>query len=135
MTNLFIFSNDLRLKDNQALYEASINSKALQAVFIFSPKKWDTHNESHLKIKFQIKNLEILKKELQNLNINLKILFSDNIEDEPKVIAQEALRVKANNVFIRVFFLPRKISPTRIETGCNKKLQPVYFYKLSLIHI
>ncbi len=100
MTNLFIFSNDLRLKDNQALYEASINSKALQAVFIFSPKKWDTHNESHLKIKFQIKNLEILKKELQNLNINLKILFSDNIEDEPKVITQEALRVKANNVFI-----------------------------------
>ena len=100
MTNLFIFSNDLRLEDNQALYEASINSKALQAVFIFSPNKWDTHNESHLKIKFQIKNLEILKKELQNLNINLKILFSDNIEDEPKVITQEALRVKANNVFI-----------------------------------
>ena len=100
MTNLFIFSNDLRLKDNQALYEASINSKALQAVFIFSPKKWDTHNESHLKIKFQIKNLEILKKELENLNINLKILFSDNIEDEPKVITQEALRVKANNIFI-----------------------------------
>ena len=100
MTNLFIFSNDLRLEDNQALYEASINSKTLQAVFIFSPNKWDTHNESHLKIKFQIKNLEILKKELQNLNINLKILFSDKIEDEPKVITQEALRVKANNVFI-----------------------------------
>ena len=100
MINLFIFSNDLRLKDNQALFEASINSNYLQAVFIYSPKKWDAHNESHLKIKFQIKNLEILKKELENLNINLKILFSDSIEDEPKVITQEALRVKANNVFI-----------------------------------
>ena len=100
MINLFIFSNDLRLKDNQALFEASINSNYLQAVFIYSPKKWDAHNESHLKIKFQLKNLEILKKELENLNINLKILYSDNIEDEPKVITQEALRVKANNVFI-----------------------------------
>ena len=59
MINLFVFSNDLRLKDNQALFEASINSNALQAVFIFSPKKWDAHNESNLKIKFQIKNLEI----------------------------------------------------------------------------
>ena len=100
MTNLFIFSNDLRLKDNQALYEASINSKALQAVFIFSPKKWDTHNESHLKIKFQIKNLEILKKE--SLKHSMNLIKSDLIikiaNINPELYQKDASKI------INVFF-------------------------------
>ena len=100
MTNLFIFSNDLRLQDNEALYEASLNADALEAVFLFSPNKWKLHNESSLKIKFQLNNLEILKEQLERLNINLKILKAENIEKEAELIANEAKKINAKKVFI-----------------------------------
>ena len=100
MTNLFIFSNDLRLQDNEALYEASLNADALEAVFLFSPNKWKLHNESPLKIKFQLNNLEILKEQLERLNINLKILKAENIEKEAELIANEAEKINAKKVFI-----------------------------------
>ena len=55
MSNLFIFSNDLRLDDNAALYQSSLSKKGLTTAFIFNPKKWEDHNDSPLKIKFQLK--------------------------------------------------------------------------------
>ncbi len=100
MSNLFIFSNDLRLKDNAALYEASISGDSLEAVFIYNPNKWEMHNESPLKIKFQLGNLSILKEKLNDLNINLKVLVANDISEESKVIADEAFKIKAKEVFI-----------------------------------
>ena len=37
-------------------------------------KKWQLHYESSLKIRFRLNNLEIIKKKLNALNINLRIL-------------------------------------------------------------
>ena len=39
MTNLFIFSNDLRLEDNAALYNASLGRNGLEALFLFNKDK------------------------------------------------------------------------------------------------
>ena len=100
MSNLYIFSNDLRLADNKALFEASQKSDSLEAVFIFNPKKWNDHNESPLKIKFQLLNLEILKKDLNELNINLKIIHANGIEEEAQKIVEEALRVNASGIYL-----------------------------------
>ena len=75
MTNLFIFSNDLRLQDNEALYEASLNADALEAVFLFSPNKWKLHNESSLKIKFHC-----------DINIDQNTNNSDIKDTAPKKI-------------------------------------------------
>ena len=99
MTNLFIFSNDLRLEDNAALYNASLGKNGLEALFLFNKDKWQLHYESPLKIKFQLNNLEIIKEELDNLNINLRVL-SPKLDDENKLILEEALKINASKVFI-----------------------------------
>ena len=99
MANLFIFSNDLRLEDNAALYNASLSKNGLEALFLFNKDKWQLHYESPLKIKFQLNNLEIIKEELNNLNINLRVL-SPKLDDENKLILEEALKINASKVFI-----------------------------------
>jgi len=99
MANLFIFSNDLRLEDNAALYNASLNKNGLEALFLFNKDKWQLHYESPLKIKFQLNNLEKIKEELNNLNINLRVL-SPKLDDENKLILEEALKINASKVFI-----------------------------------
>ncbi len=100
MANLFIFSNDLRLEDNAAFYNASLGKDGLEALFLFNKDKWQLHYESPLKIKFQLNNLEIIKEELHNLNINLRVLSPKKLEDENKLILEEALRINASKVFI-----------------------------------
>ena len=99
MANLFIFSNDLRLEDNAALYSASLSKNGLEALFLFNEDKRQLHYESPLKIKFQLNNLEIIKEELNNLNINLRVL-SPKLDDENKLILEEALKINASKVFI-----------------------------------
>ena len=99
MANLFIFSNDLRLEDNAALYNASLSKNGLEALFLFNKDKWQLHYESPLKIKFQLNNLEKIKEELNNLNINLRVL-SSKLDDENKLILEEALKINASKVFI-----------------------------------
>ena len=99
MANLFIFSNDLRLEDNAALYNASLSKNGLEALFLFNKDKWQLHYESPLKIKFQLNNLENIKEELNNLNINLRVL-SPKLDDENKLILEEALKINASKVFI-----------------------------------
>ena len=100
MANLFIFSNDLRLEDNAALYNASLDKNGLEALFLFNEKKWQLHYESSLKIRFQLNNLEIIKKKLNTLNINLRILSPRTFDDEPQSILEEALKINASKVFI-----------------------------------
>ena len=99
MANLFIFSNDLRLEDNAALYNASLGKNGLEALFLFNKDKWQLHYESPLKTKFRLNNLEIIKEELDNLNINLRVL-SPKLDDENKLILEEALKINASKVFI-----------------------------------
>ena len=99
MANLFIFSNDLRLEDNAALYNASLSKNGLEALFLFNKDKWQLHYESPLKIKFQLNSLEKIKEELNNLNINLRVL-SPKLDDENKLILEEALKINASKVFI-----------------------------------
>ena len=72
MTNLFIFNTDFRVRDNSALFYAAENGESVVAMFIYNPKKWESHNESDLKIAFQIDNLKNISKRLAELNISLK---------------------------------------------------------------
>ena len=74
MTNLFIFNSDFRLADNPGLFHAAENGESLVAMFIHNPKKWESHNESDVKIAFQIEHLKKLSKKLSELKISLKIL-------------------------------------------------------------
>ena len=100
MNSLFIFNSDLRLKNNPALYNASLNGSSLTTLFIFNPKKWNNHNESNLKIAFQIEHLKELSEKLKNLNIPLKLINADGIEDESKKIIDFVKKNEIQEVFI-----------------------------------
>ena len=100
MNSLFIFNSDLRLKNNPALSNASLNGSSLTTVFIFNPKKWNNHNESNLKIAFQIEHLKELSEKLKNLNIPLKLINADGIEDESKKIIDFVKKNEIQEVFI-----------------------------------
>ena len=100
MNSLFIFNSDLRLRNNPALSNASLKGSSLTTLFIFNPKKWNNHNESNLKIAFQIEHLKELSEKLKNLNIPLKIINANGIEDESKKIIDFVKKNEIQEVFI-----------------------------------
>ena len=100
MTNLFIFNTDFRVRDNPALFYAAENGESLVAMFIQNPKKWKSHNESDLKIAFQIDNLKNISKRLAELNISLKVIQAEGIGDENKKIVEYVKNNNINEVFI-----------------------------------
>ena len=100
MTNLFIFNTDFRLRDNPALFYAAENGESLVAMFIHNPKKWENHNESDLKIAFQIDNLKKISKRLAELNISLKVIHAEGIGEENKKIIEYIKNNNINEVFI-----------------------------------
>ena len=100
MNSLFIFNSEFRLKNNLALSNASLKGSSLTTLFIFNPKKWNNHNESKLKIAFQIEHLKELSEKLKNLNIPLKLINADGIEDESKKIIDFVKKNEIQEVFI-----------------------------------
>ena len=99
MKSLFWFRGDLRLDDNPGLRACFENSKEIHAIYIFSKKQLNLHNESNVKIDFLIKNLISLELGLKNLNIPLTIINSDGFEDDPLVISEAANERKLKKVF------------------------------------
>ena len=100
MTNLYIFNTDFRVRDNPALYYSAKNGESLVAMFINNPKKWENHNESDLKIAFQIENLKVISKRLAELNISLKVIHAEGMEEENKKIIEYVKNNNINEVFI-----------------------------------
>ena len=114
MTNLFIFNTDLRLKDNPALFHAAEKGDSLVVLFIHNPKKWQSHNESDLKIACQIEHLKRLSKKLSELNISLKIIQAEEIDQENKKIIEF---VENNN--IKEVFLNKEYGIDEIKRDKN----------------
>lgn len=77
------FRNDLRVRDNPALYQACLaanqqkNSSGVIAVVAFFPEQWSLHDDSPKKMAFWLANLKQLKLELSDLNIPLKVISGD----------------------------------------------------------
>ena len=77
-------------------------------MFIHNPKKWESHNESDLKIAFQIDNLKIISKRLDELNISLKVIHAEGIGDEIKKIVEYLKNNNINEVFINMKNIRKK---------------------------
>ena len=99
MKSLFWFRGDLRLDDNPGLKACFENSNEVNAIYIFSKKQLNLHNESNVKIDFLIKNLISLESDLKNLNIPLTIVNSEGFEDNPSLISELASQRKLKKVF------------------------------------
>jgi deoxyribodipyrimidine photo-lyase len=104
MKSLVWFRNDLRIYDNPALKAACKNASNVSAVFIFSQKQLEEHNESNVKIDFLIKNLFHLSKKLNKLNIPLTIINSSGFIEDPKHIEKFCKDREINKVFFNSQF-------------------------------
>jgi len=97
MRNLFWFRSDLRIQDNKALIEAVQHSSEVIALFILTPKTWQSHQAAPIKIQFLLNNLTYLSQELSKLGIPLLIRETDYYSDCPKVLRElcQQLKIKA----------------------------------------
>ena len=99
MKSLVWFRGDLRLDDNPALKNACENSDEVSAVFLFSPNQLSLHNEANIKIDFLIKNLSLLEKKLNNLNICLTIIESKGFDSDEGCISNLVAKNNVDKVF------------------------------------
>jgi deoxyribodipyrimidine photo-lyase len=79
MQDLSIFHRNLRIEDNAALYNASLNQD-YSSVFIFDKEYWSQSDRSVNQLKFVIDSLNELELELKKFNVNLYI-FEGNLGD------------------------------------------------------
>jgi len=84
---------DLRVEDNHALHVASYlakeNKAHLIALHIISPGDYAAHDRSPRRIDFVLRNLEMLKKQLDKLNIPLHVVMHD--KDKRKEVPAKVL--------------------------------------------
>lgn len=81
--------NDLRLRDNPALYhgaEAAGKDGKLACVFLLAPKQWRKHSWSGVKVRLVLRSLVALREELAALNIPLIVRRADRFSDAPGVL-------------------------------------------------
>ena len=99
MKGLIWFRNDLRMDDNPALRNACIECEEVQAIYIFSSRQNNLHNEANCKIEFLIENLKILDQDLSKINIPLTIIDSTGFNDNKDIILNLIKDRSINKVF------------------------------------
>ncbi|KAG0273217.1 hypothetical protein BGZ95_010963 [Linnemannia exigua] len=102
---LMWFRNDLRIRDNKALYAASMrskvggNNKFLIALYIISEEEWKEHDEAAVKIDFWMRNLTTLKASLDKLAIPLVVKTAPKKTDVAKVVEGVVSDMDVSHVF------------------------------------
>ena len=119
--NLFIFSEDLRLRDNKALYQASLEQKGLIALYIINKGKNEEHGDSLAKLKLKLLALAEIRNPLVSLNIPIKILHSQDIKDEPKEILGFCKKYQIKNIFLNSEYPFNEAQRNKkLETLCDE---------------
>ena len=99
MKSLVWFRSDIRMDDNPALREACTNYSEVHAIYLYSPKQLNEHNESNVKIDFLIQNLTILTNNLNKFNIPLTVLESDGFDNDSLLIKDISIERQIDKVF------------------------------------
>jgi deoxyribodipyrimidine photo-lyase len=96
------FKRDLRIYDNRALSQASkIAQEAgvpLICMFLVSTQDYEAHGTSPARVDFELRTLEVLKQDLQEMNIPLYMATIDKRKDVPKHILEKCQEWGANHV-------------------------------------
>lgn len=93
------FRNDLRTVDHSALYHACGHTEGVIAVAVISPEQWLLQDEAKSRVQFWLANLKALSKDLQLLNIPLKIIFTENNEKLPEKLLTLARQYDVTGLF------------------------------------
>lgn len=87
--NLIWFRKDLRIHDNLALTcatEKASESGLCKAVFISTPKQWQSHNMAPIQVDFIERHLNVLTEQLAHLGIELEYLEATDYNDQVAVL-------------------------------------------------
>ncbi|KAI1323387.1 deoxyribodipyrimidine photo-lyase [Xylariaceae sp. FL0255] len=97
------YKMDLRTRDNRSLWEAS--EKAVKAgvplicIYIVSPQDFDAHLTAPIRVDFTMRTLEILKQDLEALDIPLYVETVEKRKQIPKRIISLVKEWGANHLF------------------------------------
>jgi deoxyribodipyrimidine photo-lyase len=107
------FKRDLRIRDNTGLSQASALAKekgiGVIGVWIMSPQDWEAHLVSPVKCHFELRSVQLLKLELEELNIPLYIEFIENRKDVAKRLVELCQEWDVKNVFCNLEYEPDEL--------------------------
>ncbi|MEZ5529940.1 MAG: FAD-binding domain-containing protein [Porticoccaceae bacterium] len=96
------FRNDLRTRDNPALFRAceDANGQGVLAIAVLCPGQWQAHDDSSARVQFWLANLRLLEQELACLNIPLQIIRVDTFSQVPEELLSLALRFNSDALYL-----------------------------------
>ena len=131
---LFIFRRDLRIYDNNALYNACNDCDKVFCCFIFTPEQITNKNDfkSSNAIQFMIESLKELSYEFNKLNSKLYLLYGDN----NKVISELIHKLNIQSLYYNRDYTPYALIRDHIiKELCNdnnifcNEFQDYYLYE------
>ena len=100
------FKRDLRVHDNRALSQAAKRAKEsdvpLVCMFIVSPQDWQAHCTSAARVDFELRTLEIVQKDLAELDVPLCMTVVAKRKDVPALIVQKCGEWGAKHVYCNI---------------------------------
>lgn len=100
------FKRDLRVKDNRALSLAAAKAQAcgiaLVCVFIVSPQDYEAHLTSAIHVDFQLRSLQVLKADLEELDIPLHVETVEARKAIPDRLVELCKGWDANHLFCNI---------------------------------
>lgn len=101
VNQLIWFRQDLRVRDHAALWHASQQGPCI-GLIILSPEQWKMHHDAPIKINFYLRQLQQLKKELEQLNIPLIIQVIPYCKDIADYIGELCTQLNIENVYSNI---------------------------------
>ncbi|XBC44133.1 MAG: deoxyribodipyrimidine photo-lyase [Buchnera aphidicola (Schlechtendalia peitan)] len=135
-TNLVWFRNDLRIRNNLALYYACKDSKStVLALFISVPEQWKKNFISPRKTYLIYKNVVYLKKELMKLNIFLHYYESTTFIKSINYLVKFCKKNKVNKLYFNYEYeyLEKKRDIIAIQRIKNNFISSYGFHNSTLI--
>ena len=85
--NLMWFRNDLRVRDNPALWHAG-DSGVVIGLYVLTPEQWRRHQMAACRVDFILRTLEVLRADLNGLGIPLIVIEGMSFSAIPEIIAE-----------------------------------------------
>jgi len=118
MATLVWFRNDLRLRDNPALYHARERGP-VAALFCICDVQWRQHDVGDNRLSFLIDSLHVLREDLRRLGIPLHVAHTPRFDRVPNAVVQTARAFGLNRVaFNEEYPVNEKKRDSRVIRAC-----------------
>lgn len=123
------FRRDLRVEDNTALIEATRTGEPVIAVYIATPRTWQSHDLAPIQADLIFRRLSCLQRDLAMLNIELLYMQVDTFSDSADALQSLAVSLDATHIHLNREYewnesqrdsrLQSSLSSTSIELLCH----------------